>query len=209
MHVVNTLWVEESLRQGLKVDEGPYELDLHGKLLESPAARGNGKKRRRSMTPRKAHELALDGNKYSSSTQIEKKRKYSAQHFEQMKDEEENVGPATQAAANVLANGLCSNLIVPDVDVDSDADELDTPLSHRCSQRFERMSSGTAKSSASPPGTTVETQEEEKYVVAQRFSLRQLQRRPDRPVLLNKNLPEKPIQPKPLLKKYVYFLHTS
>lgn len=136
-----------------------------------------------------------------------------------------DIGTATQAAANVLAN-----LDIPNAeDIPSDVDELDTPLSHRCSQKFENRRESEAglatqasqidecheagdgqKDAAKDTRARLHAQGEkrcEKTSIeemkqpAQRFSLRQLQRRPERPVLLNRNLPAEPIQAEPILKK--------
>jgi len=217
--VVSPIWVEECAKQMKRLKEDSFSVTMGcgrgskrrvssriGVSLEPEQA--NGKRRKKNKTPKHGNiprhldNLELSKSLLSSSQQI------AAQKSTDDYGDFGIPGPATQAAAQVLANGISSLIDIPDVDLPSDVDELDTPLSHRCSQRFERLSSGAIqdqvndvvegkkqKKAAKPKEEGCKRDEKKRHPErpAQRFSLRQLYRRPERPVLLDKNLPESPV----------------
>eukprot|EP00890_Picochlorum_soloecismus_P005788 jgi/Picsp_1/620/NSC_00616-R1_breast cancer type 1 susceptibility protein homolog len=230
LKVVSPIWVEECAKQMKRLDEDSFSvtigyerekkrrISIHVGISLEPE-RPNGKRRKKSKTPKHGNvPRRLDNLEFSESL-LSSSQQIGAQ---KSTDDYENFqlpGPATQAAAQVLANGISSLIDIPDVDLPSDVDELDTPLSHRCSKRFDRLSSGAIQTQgddvgkgskpkkaakAKGEGCKKEEKKEKKSHPerpAQRFSLRQLYQRPERPVLLDKNLPESPVDLKPLKKK--------
>lgn len=216
--IVSPLWVEDSLGKNARLDEKEYSVmedsgknNKRGRSFKVPPplsleALGKAgdlvKRRKKSATPKGvvpkplAH-YEVDHQKLDSA------RKIKECGFDSP------IGAATQAAASVLANDLGCVLDIPDNACQVDADDLDTPLSERCSRRFSSKSLNEQLEN-----TTNETVKEENLKVkgkkgvkaekpSQRFSLRTLYMRPERPVLLNKNLPEGPVEAKPVLKKTI------
>ena len=233
LHVVSPIWVEECAKQMKRLQEESFSVKMgherenkrrksnHVGISLEPEQQ-NGKRRRKSKTPKHGNIPRRLDNLELSESLLSSSQKIAAQKSDEDYVDFGMPGPATQAAAQVLANGIGSLIDIPDVDLPSDVDELDTPLSHRCSQRFERLSSGAIQTQgedvlrdanqtkvAKSKEEGCEKQEErakpekreKKNSQAQRFSLRQLYKKPERPVLLDKNLPESPVDLKPLIKK--------
>ena len=208
LKIVSALWVEDCVRDGCLLGEGEYAWSCLKKppplSLES-CKRGSGSKRKKtpkgSSAPKPLACFDVNHDDLSSAKQLQRCRESG--------DDFPPIGEATQAAAGVLASGFCKILDIPEEQVASDADELDTPLSQRCCKR---LSSATPKEgqsdreSAGKAATIVSEKANQSKKVekpSQRFSVRQLYTRPERPVLLSKNLPQSPIDVEPVLKNTV------
>ena len=210
LKIVSALWVEDCVRDGCLLGEGEYALSCLKKppplSLES-SKRGHGSKKKKtpkgSSAPKPIACFDVNHDDLSSTKQLQ-----------QCRESEEDfppIGEATQAAAGVLASGFCKMLDIPEEEVASDADELDTPLSQRCCKRLssatpkegqsDRESAGKTNTNVAESGKNMQKKKAEKP--SQRFSVRQLYTRPERPVLLSKNLPQSPVDIEPVLKKTV------
>ncbi len=209
--IVSPLWVDECLNRRARICEGDFyplrsiQVVSHKRdreFLKPPPLSlevSNGsKKHKRSNTPRGGIvPKPLD------HFEIDHSNLDSARKLRQCKDFEENstqIGQATQDAAVILASNLCNPLDISELDMA--ADDIDTPLGERCSRRMS-ANEGQEKSKPEESKKGRQKKKEKKPEASQRFSLRRLFVYPERPVLLDKNLPEKPVTAKPVLKKTV------
>lgn len=212
--VVSPLWVDECMKKGARLDEGDFRplesisggSNKRGREFLKPPALSLGnmagckQKNKKSKTPRggivpkSLDHFEIDHSKLDSARKLEQ-----CQDFE---EEATQTGEATQDAAMILAKGLCDALEIPETGLADD--DLDTPLGRRCSQR---MSVNKIQEQSKESGAQVDSKDMKKTKKStepsQRFSLRRLFVYPERQVLLDKNLPQNPVEVKPVLKKTI------
>jgi len=216
--VVSPLWVEDSLGKNARLEEKEYSViedcgknNKRGRSFKVPPplsleplgkAGDAVKRRKKSATPKGVVPKPL------AHYEVDHQRLDSARKIKEC-GFESPIGAATQAAASVLVNDLGRMLEVPNDSCMADEDDLNTPLSERCSRRFSSKSSNEQVENADNETIKEDNQKikqkksQKAEKPSQRFSLRRLYMRPDRPVLLNKNLPEGPVEAKPVLKKTI------
>lgn len=217
--VVSPLWVEQCLHLNSRVDEANFRplednsIKRGRKYVTPPPpplslepGLDSQRKKRKSRTPKGGivpkplDHFDVDHSNLDSSRKLKECQNYG-----------ENVvspaGETTQDVARVMAKQLCNALEIPDSAIAGD--DLDTPLSQRCSRR---LSANVSKHETTKESNDEHTKKEnennrkrkkKESGPSQRFSLRRLFVYPERQVLLDKNLPEGPVEAKPVLKKTV------
>lgn len=212
LKVVSSLWVEDCIRDGCLLDESEYALSCLKQASLSLESGKHGSNKKKKRTPK-----GSSAPKPIACFDVNHDELSSAKKLQQHQEDEDGlplIGEATQAAAGVLANGFCTMLEIPEEQVASDADELDTPLSQRCCKRLSSTTpkedlahqesvDGKSEKRQSRSQGKKNTEKRKMEKPSQRFSVRQLYTKPERPVLLSKNLPESPVEVEPVLKNTI------
>ena len=227
LEVVSVGWVEACEKAGSRVEEAGYRLDDDGvegkkrgvppRLVVEAGEGGHDRKKVRragsskALTPRAMETLVMDEDKLDSSRRlrargggfreaaavVEKKGNKKMEKKEKMeKENTKGVKRATRGGGKKRA----ATAVEEDVEID-DEDALETSLEERVSRRVsaggEKKKKGSVENKANIKKAA---KAEKKAQPAVRFSTRCLTVYPERPVKLDKTLPEGPVETKKILK---------
>ena len=222
LEVVSVGWVEACEKAGSWVGEAGYRLDDEGvegkkrgvppRLVVGAGEGGHDRKKVRragsskALTPRAMETLVMDEDKLDSSRRLRARgggfREAAAvvEKKENKKDSKRDTKKDTKKGVTRATRGAGKKRAATAVEID-DEDALETSLEERVSRRVsaggEKKKKGSMENKANIKKAA---KAEKKAQPAVRFSTRCLTVYPERPVKLDKTLPEGPVEAKKILK---------